>query len=363
MSEPEKANSRRDFITGQFGMRVDSRLPAEVALKGVGASKRSSSPECNLLQHFSRRAMACDFQIFFELADSRNHGAAAMRAFAEIERLEDCLSVYRPHSELSRINREAAQMPVPVSSEIAQVLSLGLEISAETDGAFDLTATPLSRVWGFHDRRPQVPSNSALVHAQSLVNWRRVILDRSENSVHLSQAGIELNFNSIGKGFAIEKAAEVLGRIGYDRFVIHGGQSSVLARDSSSTADGWLIGLTHPLIPNERVGEIRLHNESLSTSGTARQGFFHGGRRLGHIVDPRTGWPADHHLSVTVVHPDAATSDALATAFFVMQTNEVVNYCAAHPETKALIFLPAIQTNRPWETMHLGFPETQLTIF
>ncbi|MEQ1904448.1 MAG: FAD:protein FMN transferase [Pirellulaceae bacterium] len=361
MSEPEKANSRRDFMTGQFGLRDDSKSPAEDSRE---PTPNVCSPlERKLLQHFTRRAMACDFQIFFELAGPQNHGEAAMKAFAEIEALENRLSVYRPESELSRLNREAAVADIEVSDEIAQLLSTALTISAETNGAFDLTATPLSRVWGFHDRRPQVPTTLALERARSLVNWRRVTFDRTTKTVRFGDAEIELNFNSIGKGFAVERAAAILTQLGYDRFVIHGGQSSVLARDAGPDAEGWLIGLTHPLIPGERIGEIRLQNESLSTSGTARQGIFHGGRRLGHVIDPRTGWPADHHLSVTVVHPDAAISDALATAFFVMTTEEVEKYCATHSETKALIFLPSTQSNRPWEIKCIGFPESQLKIY
>jgi FAD:protein FMN transferase len=361
MSEPEKANSRRDFITGQFGLRDDLESPSE-------DSRESTTNDCSplqrkLLQHFTRRAMACDFQIFFELAGPQNHGEAAMKAFAEIEALEDRFSVYRPHSELSRLNRDAAVADFEVSDEMAQLLSMALTISAETNGAFDLTATPLSRVWGFYDRRPQVPAPSALEQARALVNWGRVGFDRTAKTVRFGEAGIELNFNSIGKGFAVERAAAILTQLGYDRFVIHGGQSSVLARDTGPDAEGWLIGLTHPLIPGERVGEVRLQNESLSTSGTARQGLFHGGRRLGHVIDPRTGWPTDHHLSVTVVHPDAAISDALATAFFVMTTAEVANYCTTHSETKALIFLPSSQSNRPWEIKCIGFSESQLKIY
>jgi thiamine biosynthesis lipoprotein len=183
--------------------------------------------------------------------------------------------------------------------------------------------------------------------------------------------------NSIAKGYALDRAAMILERCGVTRFILHGGQSSVVARtgevfrdantasmgkstelnaaeisaavNARESTDSWVVALTHPLVPAERVGEVKLHNEALGTSGSARQGFYVQGRRLGHILDPRTGWPVENRLSVTVIHPFAAWCDALSTAFFVMKLEEIQTFCAAHPETKALVFEHSTKSSRPWE--------------
>jgi len=135
---------------------------------------------------------------------------------------------------------------------------------------------------------------------------------------------------------------------------VHGGQSSVLARGSSSPpsnptaesekhkskpdqAHGWVVGISHPTQPSIRLGQYTLQSKSLGTSGTARQGFFHKGKRYGHIIDPRSGWPTTHVLSSTVVADSAAVCDALATAFFVMQVDEVQAYCDSHEEVSAIL--------------------------
>src|SRR5690606_4402755 len=127
-----------------------------------------------------------------------------------------------------------------------------------------------------------------------------------------------------------------------DCFLLHGGNSSVLARGSSDATAGsehddagWWIGLRHPLRPDQRVGQVRLLNSALGTSGSGTQFFIHKGRRYGHILDPRSGWPAQNVLSTTVIAPTAAEADALATAFYVMGSSAVEEFCQRHPQISA----------------------------
>ena len=161
-----------------------------------------------------------------------------------------------------------------------------------------------------------------------------------DQRVHFLREGISIDLGGIGKGYSIDRATELIESEGISDFLIHGGQSSVTARGHRAVHEepnGWTIGISHPTVPNVRLAELYLRDQSLGTSGSARQGFFHQGKRYGHVIDPRNGWPASQFLSTTVITPTAAEADALATAFFVMSIDEVSHYCAEHPQVKAIV--------------------------
>jgi thiamine biosynthesis lipoprotein len=153
-----------------------------------------------------------------------------------------------------------------------------------------------------------------------------------------------LNLGAIGKGHALDRCGELLAEAGVENYVCHGGQSSILARGShASTREaggGWTVGVGHPLRPGKRLAEIRLRDRAIGTSGSATQFFRHQGKRYGHILDPRTGWPAEGVLSATVLAPTAALADALATAFYILGVERSFDFCRAHPEISALLVTP-----------------------
>lgn len=360
MTAPENEKNRRDFLTGWGETIADSLVPPDGDDQRVSPERL---PRDEVLHQFSRPAMGCEFQLLFAGNPTSNLGAAAMAAFDEIERLEELLSIYRSTSEVWRFNNAHGKHNVTVSEDLANVLELALEIAAVTGGAYDPTATPLARLWGFLDRRPRLPDTVEIEQTVRMIGWHRIRLHRAQRVV-TRLLPLELNFNSIGKGYAVERAAEVLRRHGIERFVIHGGQSSVVARnDERNPDDAWTIGLTHPLIPKQRIGEVRLRNQALSTSGTARQGFVHRGKRLGHILDPRTGYPPSHHLMTTVIHADAAVCDALTTAFFVMPTSDVIAYCRGDTSVKAIIFTSDDNGKSQREPLALNFGPNELRLF
>ncbi len=169
-------------------------------------------------------------------------------------------------------------------------------------------------------------------------NWTRLRI--ASNS---PRPGIEINLNSIGKGYAVDRAGELLVEAGVDHFLLHGGRSTLLAQGNRAGQAGWNVRLRHPVRPQQTIAEFDLHDEALSTSGAATQSFVIQGRRYGHLIDPRTGWPADAMHSATVVAPSGALADALSTAFYVMGVEQVAAYCADHPEVKALLVLPAAE--------------------
>src|SRR5690606_28587970 len=160
-----------------------------------------------------------------------------------------------------------------------------------------------------------------------------------QQEVAFTSDGVEINLNSIGKGYALDRAAELLVEARSCDFIFHGGRSTLVAQGSNSLEPrgGWKAGLRHPLRPQLRIAEFTLRDEALSTSGSATQFFQHRGRSYGHLIDPRTGWPANGLHSATVIAPTGAEADALSTAFYIMGPDAVAQYCATHPNIRALL--------------------------
>ena len=155
-----------------------------------------------------------------------------------------------------------------------------------------------------------------------------------------------MNLGSVGKGYALDRCAEVMAMGGVEAFMCHGGQSSILARgvrragDDKQDAVPWSVALRHPLRPERRLAELSLCDQALGTSGSGQQFFYHRGRRYGHVLDPRSGAPAEGVLSATVLAPSAAQADALATTFFVLGVDATSAYCEEHPELSVVFVLP-----------------------
>jgi thiamine biosynthesis lipoprotein len=293
--------------------------------------------------------MACDFEVCLNAGQYETDTVTALKALDLVEQLEDKLSVFREASEVSSINRAAAEHPVKVEPGLFSLLQLAVKLYEETGGAFDITSAPLWKAWGFARRAGAIPDDDQLAEARTRVGSHLLQLDPTAGMIRFCKPGVELNLGSIGKGYALDRAAEVLATAGIEDFLFHGGQSSVLARgsrigevsDSSAEPEGgWLVGLPHPLRHGFRLGEIRLRGRALATSSSGLQYFRHQGKRYGHVLDPRTGWPAEGVLSATALAPSAAMADALSTAFYVMGPEEAEQYCQTRPELAAILVCP-----------------------
>ena len=348
-------SNRREFLKGKSALnalRSESieKLRLPVGVDAVQSAERQSA----YLEQYSKNAMACEFEISFNMHQHPQSSAAAMLAFELIDKIEDQMTVYRDHSEVSQLNGHAANGPVLVDHHLFSVLELAHRIYQKTDGAFDITSSPLTKLWGFDQRNGKLPDQAKITEALNSVGARHLVLDSQNETVTFKSPSLEIDLGGIGKGHALDRVADLVESKGVVDFVIHGGQSSVLARGSSvevagetnsDDIQGWTVGVSHPTLPGVRLGEVRLNDQALGTSGTGRQGFFHQGKRYGHIIDPRTGWPASDFLSTTAISESAAQSDALATAFFVMPIEEIDAYCQEHSNVGAILVLPGA-TNR-----------------
>jgi FAD:protein FMN transferase len=279
--------------------------------------------------HVNRTAMACRFEVTLPMSE-RSGVAVAVDALDEIDRLEEQLSIFQTSSEVSRINRLAANAPVEVEESLLELLKLGTDLNTETGGAFDITSGPLTRCWGFLRREGKFPSTEDLKAVQKLVGTDKLLLDASKRTIQFAQPGVEINLGSIGKGYALDRvASQIRGKL--SNALLNAGASSMRALGAAEQS-GWPVGVRDPRNRKGRLGMMRLRECALSTSGSEEQFFEHKGRRYGHIIDPRSGFPSEAVLSVSVVANSAAVSDALATAFFVGGRELAERYCATHED-------------------------------
>jgi FAD:protein FMN transferase len=363
-------SSRRAFLRGEssgdqaFG-NVDN---PDVAENGESAYVEDDA----YLFQMARRAMACDFELLLNVGQYPQGADTAFEALNLVEELESQLTVYRDTSEVSQLNRTAHLKPVIVEQRLFELLQLAAAIHEETRGAYDICTGALSKLWGFYNRAGRLPSETEIAEALDRVGMLHLKLDAENHAVQFNRAGLEINLGSIGKGYALDRAAEMLHAAGVDDYLIHGGHSSIVARGSrgsgvsastncDSAIGGWWIGLRHPLLPKLRIIEVRLCNAAIGTSGGGTQFFVHEGRGYSHILDPRTGRPAEGTLSVSVVAPTGAEADALATAFFVMGKEATIEYCRTHSGIAALIASPIAGSSR-CEIAIYGVRETDIRI-
>jgi FAD:protein FMN transferase len=280
-----------------------------------------------------RIAMACRFEVMLPSSDAHDM-AAARSALDEADRLEAMLTVFRDNSEVVHVNQTAGEEDVRISPELFELLQLSERIHQETAGAFDVTSNPLSRCWGFLRREGRLPEDAALQEARGCVGMSKVTLDVDRQTVRFDHPGVELNFGSIGKGYAMDRMAALLRARGVRHALLSAGASSVVA--VGGQGEGWPVDL-RPRRARARVARVLLRNGAVGTSGAGEQFFEIDGRRYGHVLDPRTGWPASGVLGVSVITREAAFADALSTAFLVEGPVSAEHYCATHTDTLVVV--------------------------
>lgn len=263
-------------------------------------------------------AMATRFEIALHGAAEATLRAAAEEALAEITRLEGMLSLYQPTSEIAHINTRGAEEPVLISPEVFALLEQCVALGEQTQCTFDITLAPLMRCWRFMNDTGEVPSETDLAEARALCGWSQLRLNPVRTSVQLATKGVMLDLGSIGKGYALEQAAAMLQENEFENFLIHGGTSTVCARGVQADGAPWRIAVNHPDADQPPLSILDLQNQSLSVSGISGKSFIdEQGVEQGHVIDPRTGRPAQSARVAAVVCDSATVSDAWATALLV----------------------------------------------
>ena len=265
--------------------------------------------------HFARQAMATRFEVILPFGTPEALWLAE-EALGVIDRVEDQLTVFRDHSEIEPITGMRPTGPCRLRIGCSRCYRFAEQITAATERAFDISTgctSPGSR--GFFRRQGRVPCAEDRAAVMERVGMHHVVLDIERCTVSFRQRGLEFNLGSIGKGYALDRAAERLRQEGVGSALLHGGHSSVYAvGHPPGDPRGWAAASGIPGGKSAACGDSRTRPGS-GTSAATFQHLEYNGRKLGHILDPRTGWPAEGVANATVIAPTAAEADALATAF------------------------------------------------
>lgn len=289
----------------------------------------------------SHDAMGTVFTIVAYGRDERFLAQVANEAFDEIDSLDAQMSNYRAESELSRINRRAAQEPVLVEPRLFHLIAEALHYSVESDGAFDISVGPLMKTWGFFRGEGRVPPKAELDRVRKRVGYRHVLLDREPRTIRFDTEGLELDLGGIAKGYAVDRVADILRANGVNAALISSGRSSIYALGAPPGKHAWRIHLRDPFEREKAAGDVWLKDFSLSVSGSIEKFFELTGRTYCHILDPRTGWPVEGMLMTAVLAPRGVESDATSTILFVLGTQKGRAYLGKTSNLSALLFEPA----------------------
>ncbi len=262
-------------------------------------------------------AMATRFELVLHGNDPVRLRAAGEEALSEIERLEEQLSFYRPDSEIKWINAHAAVRAVKVEPRLFRLLQRCASLTALTDGAFDITIGPLMRTWRFVNDTGGIPSPAELDAARAVVGMELVALDEEAFTIRFKRSGVELDLGAYGKGYAIERATDLLKEHGITSALLHGGTSSVYAIGVPPDCVAWRIILQGGL---KESGQpiVSLADRGLSVSAVHGKSFEAQGRRYGHVIDPRSAEPVSGAIAAAALGPSPAECEALSTALLVL---------------------------------------------
>ena len=257
-------------------------------------------------------------------------------AINEITRIERLISSWDPKSQTSEINRNAGIKPVKVDSELFDLIQRGIGISKLTDGAFDISYASMDKIWKFDGSMTEMPSTDSIKASVSKVGYRNIILDKENNTVFLKLKGMKIGFGAIGKGYAADKAKNLLISKGVVAGIINAsGDMNTWGKQPDGSE--WKVAITNPMDKNKVFALLPINNGAVVTSGNYEKYVTFNDVRYTHIIDPRTGYPATGIISVTVFAPKAELADALATSVFVMGIEVGLNRIEQLPQVECII--------------------------
>lgn len=290
-----------------------------VALIAIAEIAQTKTTDSEIHLERVTAAMGTMYAIDMYGTDRTAMNSAANEAFEEVHHLDHLLSNYIPDSEVSRLNRRAASGPVKVSRELFDLLERCRDDNRKSEGTFDITVGPLMKVWGFYRDSGHLASHAAVQKAMKTVGWRNVLLDPATLSVRFTKPGVNLDFGGVGKGYAVDRMVQMLREHGVRSALVSAGGSSIYGIGSPpGHPQGWHIPIRDPKNEKGVVGEVDLKNDSISTSGGYEKFFWADGRVYSHIMDPRTGFPAEGMLAVSIVSPATVDSEIWAKPYYIL---------------------------------------------
>ncbi|WP_117882008.1 FAD:protein FMN transferase [Aureibaculum luteum] len=282
------------------------------------------------------KLMGSRFDISVIANDSLEGNSYITTAIKEIKRIEQLISSWDANSQTSEINRNAGINPVKVDKELFDLIERALAISKLTDGAFDISYASMDHIWKFDGLMTKMPSEESIKASVAKVGYQNIVLDKNKQTVYLKLKGMKIGFGAIGKGYAADKAKQLLINKGVKGGIINAsGDMNTWGRQPNG--DYWKVAITNPLNKKNAFGLLPIKNGAVVTSGNYEKFVAINGKRYSHIIDPRTGYPSSGIISVTVFAPKAELADALATSVFVMGIEVGLNRINQLPNVECII--------------------------
>ncbi|HYB50096.1 MAG TPA: FAD:protein FMN transferase [Burkholderiaceae bacterium] len=267
-------------------------------------------------------------------SEDRSVAESAMRAVMDVmHHVDETMSPFKPESELSRINREAANHPVKVSQEMIDLLSRSLDFSRLSDGAFDITFASAGHLYDY--RQGIRPDERELAQACKAIGFKNLLVDTEKRAVRFARSGVRIDLGGFAKGYAVDQGAALLKSRGIRNAIVTAGGDSHILGDRRGRP--WTIGVRDPRRPGELVAVIPLKDVAVSTSGDYERYFEEDGVRFHHVLDPRTGKSPSAVHSVTIIAPDGLTSEALSKTVFVMGVAKGMELIDSQKDVDAIV--------------------------
>ncbi|WP_091495825.1 FAD:protein FMN transferase [Flavobacterium phragmitis] len=282
---------------------------------------QSLSGYSQVLRKRTTLLMGGRFDISIVAKDSLSAEQNINEVIAEITRIENLISDWKPDSQVSEVNQNAGVKPVKVDREVFELAQRAIKLSEITNGGFDVSFAAMDRIWKFDGSMTEMPSAETIKKSVEKVGYKNIILDSVESTIFLKLKGMKIGFGALGEGYATDKCRAMMIQKGIEAGIINGsGDMSTWGKQPNGK--DWKIGITNPFKPEKILAAIPLKDGAITTSGSYEKFVVFNGKRYSHIINPATGYPTAGLCSVTVVGPNAETANGLSTSMMVLGQTE-----------------------------------------
>lgn len=265
--------------------------------------------------------MGSIFEISLVDQDSVQARQHVAEVIAEIERIENLISEWRPYTQISEVNRNAGIKPVQVDREVFELTKRAIQYARNSQGAFDISIVALDKIWKFDGSMTRMPSEEAIKNSVTKVGYGHILLDSVASTIFLELPGMKIGFGSIGKGYAADRGRDIMKARGIPAGIVNA-SGDLSSWGSQPNGEPWKIGVNNPFKPHQMVAVLRLNEMAVATSGSYEKYAEIDGKRYSHIINPVTGYPATGLTSVTIYGPSAEIANALSTSIMVLGEKE-----------------------------------------
>ncbi|MCL1033845.1 FAD:protein FMN transferase [Elizabethkingia anophelis] len=280
--------------------------------------------------------MGSRFQITLVDKDSISAERNIDKAVAEITRIENLISEWRPETQISQVNQNAGIKPIKVDREVFDLTKKGLYFSKLTDGAFDISIVAMDKIWKFDDSMDELPSEQAIKESVRNVGYRNIILDSTNSTIFLRNPGMKIGFGSIGKGYAADKTRDLMKSMGVKAGIIDA-SGDISTWGTQPDGKPWAIGINNPFNDHKMAAILYFKENSVTTSGSYEKYAEIRRKRYSHIMNPKTGYPSTGLTSVTITGPNATMANGFSTSVMVLGEKEGLKLLKQFPEYHYLL--------------------------